>query len=68
VPEGSNIEDGITISMEKMNKVAVSADRKTVSFQPGQTWFDIYTALERDNLTIVGGRVSPTCGIEFVLC
>ncbi|KAH8640510.1 FAD-binding domain-containing protein [Alternaria alternata] len=37
VPGGSNIEGGITISFERMNKTTPSDDRKSVSFQPGQT-------------------------------
>jgi hypothetical protein len=41
-----------------MNKTTLSADKKTVSFQPGQTWYDVYTRLEKDNLAIIGGRVS----------
>jgi FAD/FMN-containing dehydrogenase len=58
VPGGSNIAGGITVSLEKMNKTTLSADKKTVSFQPGQTWYDVYTTLEKDNLAIIGGRVS----------
>ncbi|KAI8943026.1 hypothetical protein NX059_001062 [Plenodomus lindquistii] len=58
VPGGSNIEGGLTISFENMSKFAVSSDKKIVSFQPGHTWFDIYTALEKDNLTVIGGRVA----------
>ncbi|KAJ4321400.1 hypothetical protein N0V94_002937 [Neodidymelliopsis sp. IMI 364377] len=58
VPGGSNVEGGITISFEKLSKIALSADKKTVSFQPGHTWYDIYTALEKDNVTVIGGRVA----------
>ncbi|KAF1847782.1 FAD-binding domain-containing protein [Cucurbitaria berberidis CBS 394.84] len=58
VPGGSNVDGGITISFEKMSKIALSADKKIASFQPGHTWFDIYTALEAENLAVVGGRVS----------
>ncbi|RYO28564.1 hypothetical protein AA0113_g10790 [Alternaria arborescens] len=58
VPGGSNIEGGITISFERMNKTTPSDDRKSVSFQPGQTWYDVYTKLEQYQLTIIGGRVS----------
>jgi FAD/FMN-containing dehydrogenase len=57
VPGGSNIDGGITISFEKMGKIALSSDKKIVSFQPGHIWHDIYTALEKDNVTIIGGRV-----------
>lgn len=58
VPGGSNIDGGITISFEKLSKIALSLDKKTVSFQPGHTWYDIYTALERDDVTVIGGRVA----------
>lgn len=57
VPGGSNIQGGITISFEKLGKIALSPDKKLVSFQPGHTWSDIYSALEKDNVAIIGGRV-----------
>lgn len=41
-----------------MKAIALSSDKATVSIQPGNTWFDIYTALEKDNIAVVGGRVS----------
>lgn len=52
------MEGGITISFEKLNKITLSADKQTASFQPGHTWYDIYTALEKDNVTVMGGRVA----------
>lgn len=58
VPGGSNIDGGVTISLEKLNKITLSADKKIASFQPGHTWFDIYTALEKENVAVIGGRVS----------
>jgi FAD/FMN-containing dehydrogenase len=60
VPGGSNIEGGITISFEKMSKTIASSDKKSATFEPGQTWFDVYTTLEKQNLAIIGGRVSGT--------
>jgi FAD/FMN-containing dehydrogenase len=60
VPGGSNIEGGITITFEKMNKTIASSDKKSVTFEPGQTWYDVYTTLEKQNLAIIGGRVSRT--------
>jgi FAD/FMN-containing dehydrogenase len=61
VPGGSNIAGGITITFEKMNKTTVSADKQTVSFESGQIWKDVYDKLEKDNLAIIGGRVSEGC-------
>ncbi|KAH7406820.1 hypothetical protein DE146DRAFT_405874 [Phaeosphaeria sp. MPI-PUGE-AT-0046c] len=58
VPGGSNIQGGITISFEKLGRIALSSDKKVVSFQPGHTWGDIYSALEKDNVAIIGGRVA----------
>jgi FAD/FMN-containing dehydrogenase len=58
VPGGSSIGGGIDISFENLNKISLSSDKKIVSFQPGHTWYDIYSALEKDNLTIIGGRVA----------
>lgn len=60
VPGGSNIEGGITISFEKMNKTTASSDKKSATFEPGQTWYDVYTKLEKDEVAIIGGRVSRT--------
>jgi FAD/FMN-containing dehydrogenase len=58
VPGGSSIGGGIDISFENLSKISLSSDKKTVSFQPSHTWYDIYTALEKDNVTIIGGRVA----------
>ncbi|KAF1835553.1 FAD-binding domain-containing protein [Decorospora gaudefroyi] len=58
IPGGSNIAGGITITLEKMDTTTVSPDKKTVSFQPGQTWGDVYRKLANNNVAIIGGRVS----------
>ncbi len=58
VPGGSNIEDGITISFEKLNKISLAANKQIASFQPGNTWYDIYTTLEKDQFVVIGGRVA----------
>ncbi|KAF2745690.1 FAD binding domain-containing protein [Sporormia fimetaria CBS 119925] len=59
VPGGSNIAGGISISfVEKMNAISVSSDKKTVSFQPGNTWLNIYTRAAKDGLAVNGGRVA----------
>lgn len=54
----SNIEGGITINMAKMNEVKLSEDESIAKVGPGNTWYDVYTALEDRNLTVVGGRVA----------
>jgi FAD/FMN-containing dehydrogenase len=54
----SSIEGGITIALEKLNQVTLSSDKKTAAIGPGNTWYDVYTQLESQNLTVIGGRVS----------
>ena len=46
------------MTFEKMNKLELSSDKKIASFQPGHTWFDVYTELGKENLAVIGGRVS----------
>lgn len=54
----SNIQGGITISLQKLNQVTLSADKKTAAVGPGNTWFDVYTTLQPTDFTVIGGRVS----------
>ncbi|GAB1736757.1 hypothetical protein NU219Hw_g8788t1 [Hortaea werneckii] len=54
----SNIEGGITMNMARMNEVKLSEDESVAKVGPGNTWYDVYTALEDRNLTVVGGRVA----------
>jgi FAD/FMN-containing dehydrogenase len=54
----SNIEGGITVSLEKHKKISLSQDKKTVTIQPGNTWAAVYKELEKSELTVAGGRVS----------
>ncbi|KAH6619000.1 hypothetical protein C7974DRAFT_40358 [Boeremia exigua] len=55
----SNIEGGITVTFQKMKGRTLSADRKTLALQPGNTWREVYSSLEQDGLAVVGGRVAP---------
>jgi FAD/FMN-containing dehydrogenase len=54
----SSIEDGVTVSLENFKEVKVSSDKKTVDIGPGLRWVDVYTAIEKDGLSVAGGRVS----------
>lgn len=54
----SSIEDGITISLENFRQAEISLDKKTVDVGPGLRWVDVYTAVEKDGLSVAGGRVS----------
>ncbi|KAJ4985186.1 hypothetical protein SVAN01_09322 [Stagonosporopsis vannaccii] len=55
----SSIEDGITISLENFRQAKVSTDKKTVDVGPGLRWVDVYTAVEKDGLSVAGGRMAP---------
>ncbi|KAF2279163.1 FAD-binding domain-containing protein [Westerdykella ornata] len=55
----SSIEGGITLSMENLNQIKVSSDKKTVDVGPGNRWASTYQALENHGLAVVGGRMSP---------
>lgn len=55
----SSIDGGITISMENLNKVSVSSDKKTVDVGPGNRWVDVYTAIEQHGVGVAGGRMAP---------
>ncbi|OAG24666.1 FAD-binding domain-containing protein [Alternaria alternata] len=54
----SNIDGGITVLFERMKQITLSKDKKVASIGPGNLWYDIYTTLAKDNLAVVGGRVS----------
>jgi hypothetical protein len=41
-----------------MKKIALSENKKIVSIEPGNLWYEIYTTLAKDELAVVGGRVS----------
>ncbi|CAN9164842.1 unnamed protein product [Alternaria alternata] len=55
----SSIEDGITVSMEIFKQAVVASDRQTVDIGPGLRWIDVYKAVEKDGLSVAGGRMAP---------
>ncbi|KAH6632927.1 FAD binding domain-containing protein [Boeremia exigua] len=55
----SSIADGITVSMENFKQANVAADKQTVDIGPGLRWVDVYTAVEKDGLSVAGGRMAP---------
>ncbi|KAI1141849.1 FAD-binding domain-containing protein [Hypoxylon sp. FL0543] len=55
---GSNSNGGVTIDFGHMKHVIPSVDRKSVSIGPGNTWVEVYTTLEKFNLSTVGGRAA----------
>ncbi|GJN87006.1 hypothetical protein PLIIFM63780_010588 [Purpureocillium lilacinum] len=54
----SSVQGGITVSFENFKNVTVSHDKKTVKIQPGNSWVDVYRALEPYEITVTGGRVA----------
>ncbi|CAO2647057.1 Nn.00g079790.m01.CDS01 [Neocucurbitaria sp. VM-36] len=54
----SSADGGITVTFEKMKQITLSQDKNIASIEPGNLWYDIYTTLAKDNLAVVGGRVS----------
>ena len=62
----SNIENGITVSFMKMKGVKLSADKKFADVQPGNVWHDVYSALEKDNLAVIGGRVRFVASVLLI--
>jgi FAD/FMN-containing dehydrogenase len=54
----SSIEDGITVSLENFKQAVVASDKQTVDIGPGLRWIEVYKAVEKDGLSVAGGRVS----------
>ncbi|KAL8752200.1 MAG: hypothetical protein Q9184_005812, partial [Pyrenodesmia sp. 2 TL-2023] len=54
----ANQPAGVTIDLEALKQINVSADRKKTSFGPGNRWGDIYPVLDAQGLAIPGGRVA----------
>ncbi|KAM0279909.1 hypothetical protein ACHAQH_004350 [Verticillium albo-atrum] len=54
----SSIEGGITVSLEKINHVTLSSDKKTAQIGAGNQWSDVYKKLVKSDVTVSGGRVS----------
>jgi FAD/FMN-containing dehydrogenase len=63
----SNIQGGITVALEKMKNITLSKDNKIASIEPGNLWYDVYTKLETQNLTVIGGRVSSSTTVPSTL-
>ncbi|KAL8902883.1 MAG: hypothetical protein Q9207_004311 [Kuettlingeria erythrocarpa] len=54
----ANQAAGVTIDLEALKQISVSADRKKTSIGPGNRWGDIYPKLDAQGLAIPGGRVA----------
>lgn len=54
----SNLDGGITIDLSSMNAIELTPDQKIAKIGPGNIWYNVYSALEKLGLTVVGGRVA----------
>jgi FAD/FMN-containing dehydrogenase len=56
IPGAANIHDGILMPMEKLKRLDISDDEKTVVVGAGNLMVDIYSGMEPYNLTAMIGR------------
>lgn len=50
-------ESGILLDLSALSDIKLSSDKKVASIGPGATWDIVYEQLEKEELTVVGGRV-----------
>ncbi|PQE17815.1 6-hydroxy-D-nicotine oxidase protein [Rutstroemia sp. NJR-2017a BVV2] len=49
---------GVLLDLSPLNQISLSSDKTTALVGTGARWIDVYTTLETEHLTVVGGRVS----------
>lgn len=54
----SNIQGGVTIDLVNLKTVKVSADKTVTKVGAGNKWLDVYSRLDPQKLSVVGGRVA----------
>lgn len=54
----SNIQGGVTIDLNNLDHVKVSKDKTLTQVGAGNRWLDVYTKLDPQQLSVVGGRVA----------
>jgi len=54
----SNIQDGVTIDLRNVDEIEVNKDRNLTHVGTGNTWGDVYSKLDPQKLSVVGGRVA----------
>lgn len=57
-PGATNIDNGVTIDLRRLNRLELSADKKTVKVEPAMVWKHVYEMLEPEGLYVLGGRVA----------
>ncbi|KAB8299324.1 hypothetical protein EYC80_001397 [Monilinia laxa] len=58
----ANADKGVTIDLSIIRDVSVSTDKSLVSVGPAATWGEVYSELDKYQITVPGGRVS-TVGV-----
>jgi FAD/FMN-containing dehydrogenase len=68
----SNIDGGVTIDLINLNGITVNAAKTVTSVGTGNTWYDVYSKLDPQGISVVGGRVAaigtgglPLGGMNF---
>ena len=59
---GFSSTDGVHISLQRLDQVILSDDKKTVTIGMGLTWADVYKQLDGSGVNVVGGR-TPGPGV-----
>lgn len=70
----SNIQGGVTIDLQKLNEITTTSNGTLTRVGAGNHWYDVYSKLDPQGLSVVGGRVAAigigglTLGGVFHLC
>ncbi|KAL2828012.1 hypothetical protein BDW59DRAFT_178958 [Aspergillus cavernicola] len=62
IPGSNNIDGGVLLALDNFNQITVTNSSNTVAVGPGQTWYDVYSALDPYGRVAVGGRLK-TIGV-----
>ncbi len=55
-PGANDIQNGISVDLSNLKGINVAQDGSIVQLGPGNTWSDVYTALDPMNISVPGGR------------
>lgn len=61
-PGAAGIENGVTIDLGLLKEINYFQSNSSVSVGPGAVWGDVYSALDKLGVMVVGGR-STTIGV-----
>jgi FAD/FMN-containing dehydrogenase len=55
-------KEGVVLDLSALNDIVLSHSKDMASIGPGARWGEVYTELEKHELTVAGGRV-PEVGV-----